>query len=219
MKKFLLILFAGMICMLAFGAKNGYFKKNSDATIDIVATEAELVTVTVSGNATIAGTLDVTGDITGDLTMTKTKLVPAFLGKAGAGAGWVVTGIDKGFCTLPASKTDDTLVIPIDDLNIGDSISRFTFKAQAESAGNTNTIVFSIHKSTLAATGTIDSVVGTTSIQTNFADKAVTAVIALIAGPEVIASGESLYALITATTAASTDFEMIGIEYQVEENP
>jgi len=218
MKKFLLILFAGMICMLAFGAKNGYFKKNSDATIDIVATEAELVTVTVSGNATIAGTLDVTGDITGDLTMTKTKLVPAFLGKAGAGAGWVVTGIDKGFCTLPASKTADTLVIPIEGLNIGDSVSKFTFKAQAESAGGTNTILFAMRKSTLAATGSIDVAIGTTAILTNVADVAISSSITL-GSPEIIASGEALYALITATTAASTDFEVIGIEYTVIENP
>lgn len=221
MKRIMLMVVVVCVAMGAMAAKNGYFKRNTDDTIDVVATEAELVTLTVSGNATIAGTLDVTGDITGDLTTTKVKFIPAYLGKPGTTAtvGWIVTGADKGLATLAQNATDDTLVIPITGLSLGDSVTGFKFKAQVDSGGNDAIIVCDIRKLTLASAGSSDASIGSTLIVTNAADAIISTNVTITATNEVIASGEVLYALVTATTGATTDFEVIGIDCTVTENP
>ena len=62
MRKIGLMVVVVGIAIAVMAAPNGYFKKNADGTIDVVATEGEFVNVTTSGT--------ITGDITGDINAT-----------------------------------------------------------------------------------------------------------------------------------------------------
>lgn len=159
-------------------------------------------------------------NVDGNVTVTKTKFVPAYVGKQGATAtvGWVVTGTDKGLATLAASATADTLVVPITGLNVGDKIIDYTVVGQIESAGNTATLDADLRKVTNAAAGGTDASIGSITQVSATADTAVSSSKTL-ATAEVVASGEVLYLLVTATTAASTDVELTGVELTVIENP
>ena len=89
---------------------NGYFKKNSDGTIDVVATEGEFVNATVSGTITGDVTGDVTGDITGDVSgtvNTNATLVPQ-VGAIGTGLAPVVTQ----YTSMNSLVTEITTALP-----------------------------------------------------------------------------------------------------------
>lgn len=53
MKKIGLMVIVAGIAIAVLAAPNGYFKKNSDGTIDVVASEAELASMTLTGTATV----------------------------------------------------------------------------------------------------------------------------------------------------------------------
>lgn len=126
--------------------------------------------------------------------------------KVGATAGWVVgaaTNLPYS-ATMAASQTGGTLVIPLDSLKIGDTITGFRVIAQVESAGGTVTIDAILRAVTNVAAEPTDAAIGTGITQVSVtADTAVSA--AKTGLTEVVTSGKSYYLLITATTAAATD--------------
>lgn len=133
--------------------------------------------------------------------------------KAGATAGWVITG-GTNIChaTLPASQTSSTLVVPISGLNIGDTLTAVSATGQVESAGGNVTLTMSIRKLTNAAADNTDAELGTDNVGTLTADTILSSANLAVTGlTEVLAEGETLYALFTGTTAGSTDIDLTGL--------
>lgn len=129
--------------------------------------------------------------------------------KVGATAGWVVGGATNlgELATLPASQTGSTLVIRVLGLKIGWTVTAFKIEAQIESAGGTVTLDADLRKQTNAAADPTDASVGAITQVSVTADTKVEASKTGLA--EVVAADESLYILITATTAASTDIRLL----------
>lgn len=149
------------------------------------------------------------------------RLIPAFHGKAGATAGWAAPSAHSGFTNsgvvgLPASQTASTFVIPLSGLKVGDTITAFSVAAQIESAGNTATLDADLRKLTVVADNVTDASIGAITQVSATADTAVSSSKTL-ATPEVVAADEQFYVLLTGTTAASTDIQLIGITLKVQE--
>lgn len=127
------------------------------------------------------------------------------LAKVGAGAGWVVgAATDLPYAaTMAASQTAGTLVIPIDGLRIGDTITGFKVNAQIESAGNAVTLDAALRAVTNVAAEPTDALIGAITQVNVTADTAVAAEKTGLT--EVVTSGKSYYLLITGTTLGSTD--------------
>jgi len=126
--------------------------------------------------------------------------------KVGAAAGWVLGGGDNlaYVATMAASQTAGTLVIPLEGIHVGDTITGYTVNAQVESGGGTVTIDAALRAITNVAGEPTDAAIGTGMTQVSVvADTAVSQT--KTGHTEVIAVGKSYYILITATTAASTD--------------
>jgi len=184
----------------------------------LVGNGTTITSVAVSGDATLtnAGFLDLAANSVGLTELGSfTRYVPAMIGKAGTTAGWVVGTANLGEVALPASQTGSTLVIPVTDLNIGDVVESFKVIAQIESAGNTVTLDADLRKLTNAAADPTDASIGAITQVSVTTDTAVASAKTLAAA-ETIASGESLYLLLTATTAASTDIRLLGVEVVVQ---
>lgn len=133
--------------------------------------------------------------------------------KVGATAGWVITG-GTNIChaTLPASQTNSTLVVPITGVNIGDTVTDVSVDGQVESAGGNVTLVMSVRKITTAAAAIVDAEIGTDNVGTLTADTVISSSNLAVTGlSEVLAAGETLYVLLTGTTAASTDIDLTGL--------
>lgn len=142
------------------------------------------------------------------------EFVPAFIGKAGATAGWVVTGADDGLARLPASQTASTLVLPLTGLAIGEQLSAVSLLGQVESAGNAASLTLSVRRATAAAADFADAELGSGTSGSLTADTLLgeggTAV-EVTGLSEVLGATELLYALITGTTAALTDIAVAGL--------
>lgn len=125
--------------------------------------------------------------------------------KVGATAGWTVAAAnDLPYVgTVAASQTASTLVIPIDGLHIGDTITAFKIIAQIESAGGAVTLDAALRAVTNVAAEPTDASIGAITQVSVTADTAVAA--SKTGLTEVVTSGKSYYLLLTATTAASTD--------------
>ena len=125
--------------------------------------------------------------------------------KVGGGAGWVVAGADNlpYVGTMAASQTAGTLIIPIDGLHLGDTITGFKVIAQIESAGGVVTLDADLRAVTNVAAEPTDASIGTIAQVSVTADTAVAE--AKTGLNEVVTSGRSYYLKITGTTAASTD--------------
>lgn len=132
--------------------------------------------------------------------------------KVGATAGWVITaGTNICHATLPASQTSSTLVVPI-PCNIGDTITAVSATGQVESAGGNVTLTMSVRKLTNAAADNTDAELGTDNVGTLTADTILSSSNLAVTGlSEVVAEGETIYALFTGTTAASTDIDLTGL--------
>lgn len=132
--------------------------------------------------------------------------------KVGATAGWVVTaGTNICHATLPASQTASTLVVPI-PCDIGDKITAVSATGQVESAGGNVTLVMSVRKLTNAAADNTDAELGTDNVGTLAADTILSSANLAVTGlSEIVAEGETIYALFTGTTAASTDIDLTGL--------
>lgn len=140
--------------------------------------------------------------------------VPAALGIIGGTAGWA-NGGDGNLATVPASQTAATFTIPLIGLEIGDILNSVSVVGQVESAGNNAALTLSVRKQTLAAADFADSQIATATTGNLTADTALspddTALTATLGTAETLAIGEHLYALLTATTAASTDLAVAGL--------
>lgn len=191
---------------------------------EIVATaDANASTGAVPGKLTLR-TADSTGVMTDRLSInssgaatvgftraSRVMCIPVLNGKVGATAGWLITATDDiSHATLPASKTDSTLVVPISGLFVGDTVTAVAAGGQIESAGGEVTLVMSVRKLTNAAADNTDAEIGADNVGTVIADTALSSsnLGATLATPEVLAAGESLYVLFTGTTAASTDIDL-----------
>lgn len=180
------------------------------------------VDLTVADNlVTVASGTDLTmtsGDLTittGTLIQTEVQFIPAARGRAGGTAtvGYVNTGVDTTMVTLAASATADTWVIPLDGVNIGDTVTGFTLIGQLESAGGAVTVDAAMRKMTMAAADPTDAAFGTACAITQISKTADYEISdSKTACSETLATGEIFYLLITTTTAASTDVQLAGIE-------
>lgn len=139
-------------------------------------------------------------------------LVSALRGKVGATAGWVITGAtDKSHATLPASQTGSTLVIPIWGLEVGDTITAFHLVGQIESAGGAVTLDADLRSETVAAADNVDASVGAITQIAVSADTALSATQGKSGLSAVVAVDKTYYLLVTGTTAASTDIDLLGV--------
>lgn len=185
------------------GADGDLVPAQATPVVDIGAATAEIDNIYVQ---------DIT--VSGAVKDTVTVFVPAGIGRAGATAGWTNTGANLNEALLPQSQTASTFTIPLTGLQVGDTISAFKVVAQVESAGGTATLDADLRKLTNAAGDPTDASIGAITQVSVTADTAVASAKTLAAA-EVLASGESLYLLLTGTTAASTDVRLLGFEVTV----
>jgi hypothetical protein len=137
--------------------------------------------------------------------------------KVGGTSGWVINAANNlGLCaTLPASQTGSTLVVPVDNLSIGTTITGFYPVGQVESAGNTASITVELRKLTAAAADVVDATVATTGAVSFTADGILGRITSFAENLNAtVADGESYYFLVTGTTAGSTDIALQGIMLQ-----
>lgn len=133
--------------------------------------------------------------------------------KVGTTAGWVVgAGNDLSYmATMAASQTAGTLVIPIDGLTVGDTITGFALVGQIESGGQTVTLDADLRKITAVAAEPTDASVGAITQLSVIADTKVSSANAGKTGlAEVVAADVTYYLLLTATTGTSADIILQG---------
>ena len=174
--------------------------------------------VMTEGTQTINDAKTFGGAVTFSSTVTRTgrQMIVPICGnaKVGATAGWVITaGTDICHATLPASQTSSTLVVPISGLCVGDTITRVDAVGQVESAGNNVTLVMSVRKLTAGTADNTDAEIATDNVGTLTADTEISSAnLGVVLGtPEVLAATETCYVLLTGTTAASTDIDLMGL--------
>lgn len=182
-------------------------------------TRGSATSITVPGLAS-SGTVALTGttNISGTVSLVRTSQqyqLAMGSAKAGATAGWTVAaGANLYEWTMAAGGTASTLVIPVDGLKVGDTITAYSCQAQIESAGNTATLDTNLRKLTNAAADPTDASVDSTTQVSVTADTA-SAPSKTLGTPEVVAANERFYILVTGTTAASTDIRMLGCDITV----
>lgn len=155
------------------------------------------------------------------LVRTSLKRIRNGTAKVGATSGWVLGGgpVNTGLlATLPASQTGSTLVVPLQNFKVGDTITAFHLVGQIESAGGTVTVDANLRKITAAAADVVDASVGAMTQLSVTADTIMSETNTNKASlTEIVGADETFYMLITATTAASTDIALQGIAVTVTE--
>jgi hypothetical protein len=149
---------------------------------------------------------------------TKTIFVPAGIGRAGTTGGWTNTGTNMNEALLPQNQTTSTFTIPVNGLEVGDTIVSFQPVAQMESGGNavSFTTATALRKLTNAAADPVDSSVQAISAISKTADYATSSTDSTaLTTPDLVETGESFYFLVTGTTGASTDIRLLGFEVVV----
>lgn len=177
--------------------------------------------VALDGNVTTTGTLSTAGlTITGAVTRTAQVYTFTDMKIAGAsGTDWVLTdGAQKA--TLAASQTSETLIVKITGLKVGDIITKLNVTGQVESAGGAVVLDADLRKVTAAAADLTDESVATIVRPTVAADvklgsAATTGVSAAFS--ETVSADETFYVKVLATTAASTDIALTGIQLTITE--
>ena len=135
--------------------------------------------------------------------------------KVGTTAGWVVAAADNlgKMATIPAAQTSSTLVIPLSDLLVGETITAFSLVGSLQSGGNAVSITAELRKLTAAAAGGTDALVGAMaaplSVTTNTILSSANA--AKTGLSEVVAVDETFYLLVTCTTGAACTGELQGV--------
>ena len=144
-------------------------------------------------------------------------------GKVGATAGWTVrAAADTWMSTMAQNGTGSTLVLPLPGLQVGDLIVGYHLLGQIDSAGNTVTLDVDLREfvpavgasaaAALSGTGmTQVSVSADTKLDINNTQKKLTD-----ANRVRIREDRSLFALITGTTGATTDVELLGLVLYVK---
>jgi hypothetical protein len=132
--------------------------------------------------------------------------------KIGATAGWAVGAADDlGYmATMAASQTGGTLVIPVDGLQVGDTITGFGLIGQIESAANAVTLDADLRKHTAVAADPTDASAGTIVTISVTEDTKLDSTQGKTGLTEVVAADCTYYVLVTATTLASTDIILLG---------
>lgn len=176
----------------------------------------------VDGPAQFDGTVVNNGAVTNNGPVTNTGgviqtgrdlWVPAYVGSPGAAAGWILVDA-AGLVRCPAAETGVTFIIPITGLHLGDTLQGVSLIGQVESAGGNATMVLSVRKGIAAVADFTDAELDTANMGTITADTLLSSAgtpVAVTGLAEVLAEGELLYALLTATTAASTDIAVSGL--------
>ena len=141
--------------------------------------------------------------------------------KVGATAGWAVAAASNvgRMATCPASQTASTLVVQLAGLRVGNIITGFHGVGQIESAGGTVTLDIELRKLTAAAADLTDATVqGITQLSVT-ADTIISATNArrVLTTPQTVAANERYYLLLTATTAAATDIDLMDVLVEVDE--
>jgi hypothetical protein len=188
-----------------------------DYTIPDAGADADFVMT--AGNQTIAGNKTFSGSTTlsGSVARAGQEYQASGPPKVGATAGWVVAGAaNLSEATLPAEQTASTMVVPVQGLKIGWTITSFKCAAQIESAGGAVTFDADLRLLTNAAGDPTDASLGAITQVAVTADTAVASSKTLTT-PEVLAATEWAYVLVTATTAASTDIRFLGCTVTVTE--
>lgn len=147
----------------------------------------------------------------------QTKVITAGA-KVGGTAGAVVDAANdkNSLVKVPASQTASTVVVKIPDLKIGDVITGFSVYGQLESAGGAVTVDAALRAQTAVAADNTDAAVGSGITQISqtadyLIDDSETGI------SHTVIDGNSYYALLTVTTAASTDVDILGITVTVTE--
>jgi len=153
----------------------------------------------------------------GSIARTAVERLVGTRAKVGATAGWTVgAGNDLPYMgTVAASQTAATLVVPLDGLKVGETITGFKVIGQIESAGNAVTLDADLRKITTVAAEPTDASVGAITQISVTADTAVATEKTGLT--EVVAANETYYVLLTATTLGSTDIILQGLTYTVTE--
>lgn len=163
------------------------------------------------GDVTMNGAVNIPGGV---VSTGRQLWVPALIGGDGSTAGWTVAD-DAGLVLCPAAETTVTWVIPLLGLHIGDTLQGVSVIGQAESVGgDAGPLVLSVRKGIAAVADFTDAELDTDTTGVLTADTLISsagAPLLVTALAEVLAEGEYLYALLTATTAASTDFAVSGL--------
>lgn len=157
---------------------------------------------------------------TGALTRTGVKRVFTSHAKVGGTAGWTVNAAnDVGtLATMAASQTAGTLVVRLDGLKVGDTITAFHLIGQIESAGNTATLDADLRSLTAAAADPTDASIATMTQISATADAAITVANSAKTGLSTVVAADAVYyMLLTGTTAASTDIQLLGVALTVTE--
>lgn len=143
--------------------------------------------------------------------------------KVGATAGATVAHADNraSLFRVPASQTASTIVVPFTGLKVGDIVTSFYINGQIESAGGAVTLDAALRKMTAVAADNSDAAItggGITQVAVTadtLLSSANTAPASMTA--ETLAAGETLYLLITCTTAALTDIDALSVVAVVTE--
>lgn len=148
------------------------------------------------------------------------RLIPVDgVAKVGATAGFVVNGAaNTAMATCPAEQTASTLVVPIHGLKVGDTITGFHLIGQIESAGGTVTVDANLRSLTAVAADSTDASIASITQLSVTADTAMTSTnTSKESLSTVVSAGAIYYILITATTGATTDIQLLGVAVTVTE--
>lgn len=143
--------------------------------------------------------------------------------KVGATSGATVNHADNlaSLFRVPASQSACTVVIPISGLKVGDIITSYNLNGQIESAGGTVTIDAALYRGAgVAADNTATAITGGGIVQLSVTadtllSSANTAPASMTA--ETLAANETVFLLVTVTTAGSTDVDVLSVMVTVTE--
>lgn len=215
---------AGSGCIFDGAGQADVFVLDADNDTTISAPTDDQIDIEIAGADDFrftANTFDVlagsTLTISGGISRTGYERMFNNEARVGATAGWVLGAIDTGVMgTVAASQTAGTLVVPISGLRVGDTITGFKIHAQVESAGNTVTIDGDLRNIDNTAADPVDASVGTITQVSVTADTAVAQ--SKTGLSHVVLVTDSYYILITATTGATTDIQLINVTVTVTQN-
>lgn len=168
------------------------------------------LTLTSGGITITNGNLTIT---TGGIIRTITHQCGGGQVKAGTTAGWTVgAGNNLGtIATVAQSQTASTLVLRVQGLPVGATITGFAVYSSINAAGNTVTLDANLRKIIIAAgaTGTDSSIGSITQVSVVAATASSAAKTGLT---EVVVAGSNYYFLLTCSTGATTTLELTGVE-------
>lgn len=191
----------------------------SGTIVTSMADVADVVQQVVNSQGTVL--IKVVEDSVSTLVRTSQKrMIPADgIAKVGATAGFVVnSAANSPMVTLAASQTGSTVVVPLHHLKAGDVITAFHLVGQIESAGGIATVDAALRSFTAAAADSVDAAISSMTQLSATADTAMTSANTSKSSLSTTVAADAIYyILITATTAALTDIQLLGVAVTVTE--